>query len=473
MKNHRTLLIKFILGYAAAGLLAFVFAVFGAERLSSSYLLDKEADRLLDHARRLRVSYESGFADEEERLAYIASYASGMECTVWITDARGTIFADSAWNGVPHEPVPTSFSPVDFGRNSWQTGDFFGSFEKEMLSVYVPLTSQYRTVGYIIIHEPVSSLREDTDHAVSLTFMATAIAFVLTGVILFLIFLFHVTQPMKKVTTAVNEYARGNLSYKADVHSHDEFRILAEALNDMSSRLAQTGEDQRKFIANVSHDFRSPLTSIKGYLEAILDGTIPPEMQQRYLSIVLDETGRLTKLTSNMLELNNLSGGTYLTYTDFDINAQIRAAMASAEGQARSKDISFELVTSKKELFVTADQTRISQVLYNLIDNAIKFSHQGGRITVETSANHGLAFISVKDEGIGISSADQTRIFERFYKTDASRGKDKKGTGLGLSIVKEAVEAHGSTIDVISTEGVGTEFIFRLKLAERELEGFL
>ena len=224
-------------------------------------------------------------------------------------------------------------------------------------------------------------------------------------------------------------------------------------------------EYQRTFIANVSHDFRSPLTSIKGYLEAIIDGTIPPEMHEKYLNRVIAETERLNKLTQGMLTLNSLDSKGYLSRTNFDINRVIKDTAASFEGTCNAKNISFDLIFSDNSLMVYADLGKIQQVLYNLIDNAIKFSHPDSTILIQTSSRHEKIFVAVKDTGIGIPKDSVKKIWERFYKSDLSRGKDKKGTGLGLAIVKEIIQSHGENIDVISTEGVGTEFVFSLPRA--------
>ena len=244
---------------------------------------------------------------------------------------------------------------------------------------------------------------------------------------------------------------------------------LCAQLNYMASRLSEQEDNQKKFIANVSHDFRSPLTSIRGYLEAMVDGTIPPEMHDKYLSILLNETERLTKLTNSLLTLNNLNTtGMVLEITDFDINKVIKDTIETFEGTCKNKMLKVNLVLSGKELFVSADMTRIQQVLYNLIDNAIKFSDNEKTIKIETTEKNDTAFVSVKDEGIGIPKDSLKHIFDRFYKTDLSRGKDKKGTGLGLSITKEIIKAHHENINVISTEGVGTEFIFTLPKSKEE-----
>jgi signal transduction histidine kinase len=243
----------------------------------------------------------------------------------------------------------------------------------------------------------------------------------------------------------------------------DELGNLSRTMKFMADTLQDNDEDQRKMISNISHDFRSPLTSIKGYIEAMLDGTISQEMQPKYLNIVLRETERLTKLTSGLLSLNSMDPKqNRLEKTNFDINAVIKNTAASFEGTCTARHITIDLLFSDWYSYVCADMGKIQQVLYNLIDNAIKFSPADSTITIETTARHEKIFVSVRDTGIGIPKDSLKKIWERFYKTDQSRGKDKKGTGLGLSIVKEIIQLHGENINVVSTEGVGTEFIFSL-----------
>jgi signal transduction histidine kinase len=238
----------------------------------------------------------------------------------------------------------------------------------------------------------------------------------------------------------------------------------------MAHELNTLEDDQRKFVSNISHDFRSPLTSIRGYVVAMLDGTIPVEMRDKYLNVILTETERLTKLTSGLIELNQYGGHgkTILDKTDFDINEVIGQTAATFEGVCNEKHIVLELVLTGERLCVHADQSKVQQIIYNLTDNAIKFSSRDSSIRIETSVKNGKVFVAVKDHGIGIPKEAIGKIWERFYKTDLSRGKDKKGTGIGLSIVKEIIQAHGENINVISTEGVGTEFIFTLPFVDED-----
>lgn len=260
----------------------------------------------------------------------------------------------------------------------------------------------------------------------------------------------------------------GNFRYEFQVDSEDEIGYLAASLAYMASEVAKSEDNQKRLVANISHDFRSPLTSMRGYLEAMQDGTIPPELHEKYIGVVLNETDRLTKLTNSLLTLNNLNTqGMILDRTNFDINPVIKNTAASFEGTCRSKFITIELVLTGEQMYVNADMVKIQQVLYNLVDNAIKFSHKNSSIKIETIEKSNKLLVSVKDNGIGIPKDSLKLIWNRFYKTDLSRGKDKKGTGLGLSIAKEIIQSHNENINVVSTEGVGTEFIFTLEKASK------
>ena len=190
-------------------------------------------------------------------------------------------------------------------------------------------------------------------------------------------------------------------------------------------------------------------------------------MQEKYLRIVLAETERLTKLTNGILSLNRIDQKqSKLNLTVFDINGVIRDTAATFEGICTPRQISFDLVLTGEQLLVSADLEKIQQVLYNLIDNAVKFSRDSSSIRIETSIRHGRVHVSVRDRGCGIPAASLNKIWERFYKTDASRGRERKGNGLGLAIVKEIINMHNQNITVVSTEGVGTEFDFTLEHAD-------
>lgn len=306
----------------------------------------------------------------------------------------------------------------------------------------------------------ISDIRE---YFLSGSYYKTWLIVCLAGLILLFVYILTIHQPLKHMIRSAASYADGEYQTPIPVYREDELGFLANVMNFMAHELDSLEEDQRKFISNISHDFRSPLTSIKGYAKAMADGTIPPELQEKYLNIIVFESERLEKLTQSLLELNKYSaGGIYMDLSVFDINEQIRRTILTFEGRCQEKNLGFELHLLEGGLYVKADAAKIDQVLHNLIDNAVKFSNPNSSILIETTLRNGKAFISIKDSGIGIPKDSLSKIWERFYKTDLSRGRDKKGTGLGLAIVKEIIHAHHENINVISTEGVGTEFIFSL-----------
>lgn len=285
--------------------------------------------------------------------------------------------------------------------------------------------------------------------------------------LIFLGIYFAYAHPLRKLLDGAKKFSIARKNPPILLRTHDEYGELAQTLNIIGEELDKFEEYQHKFISNISHDFRSPLTSIRGYVQAMTEGIIPPEDQAKYLNIILFETERLTKLTTDLLELNSFDKDNFLlNITDFDIHAAIASTINTLEGTAKGKHIRFETeFACDGPLPVSGDPDKIHQVLHNLIDNAIKFSHSDSRIFIRTRTHGEKVFISVKDTGIGIPKESISRIWERFYKTDLSRGKDKLGTGLGLSISKEIINAHKQTINVVSTAGVGSEFVFTLPRA--------
>ena len=469
---RRTLYRKLILIYVILAIAGFTLISTVGSRMvedslvsSASTSLYREATQIASKQGDLYYHSERSLTDLYNSLSALASYHNSQ---IWLISADGEILLNTAAALDEENPeIIDGFDPVALGSEYYSTGTFFGYFEDKMLSVMVPVTSDFRINGYVAIHLPLQDVYQQRESLLARIDFLFLLVFGLSFVIL-IFFSLVVYRPLKKIINGAKEYASGNLTHKIDVKAHAEMGYLASTLNYMSGELNKTGEYQRKFVANVSHDFRSPLTSIKGYVEAILDGTIPPEMQEKYLKIVLFETERLHKLTQSLLTLNDIDDkGNMLDLTSFDINAVIKDTAASFEVTCTKKRISISLILASRTLYVCADMGKIQQVLYNLIDNAIKFSNNDSTITVETTEKHGKVFVSVKDTGCGIPKASITKIWERFYKTDLSRGKDKKGTGHGLSIVKEIVQAHGEHINCISTECVRTEFIFTLPLAKK------
>lgn len=386
-----------------------------------------------------------------------------LDADIWFTDSAGKMIRSSQRiSSVVHPLEIENFNPAEVGSSQFLLGNYHNYFQEEMITVIAPVTEGFVTRGYLLIHKPYQYIADAKVNIILIMYMVLLVIYILSFSILLGVH-FFVYRPLRKITEAAKQYASGNLEHEIHINTEDEIGYLSASLNYMSSQIRDMNDYEKKFIANVSHDFRSPLTSIKGYVNAMADGTIPVEMYEKYLKIILFETERLTDLTQDLLTLNEFdTKELLLDKNNFDIHEVIRNTAASFEGTCTAKKISIELIFASKTLNVYADKRKIQQVLYNLLDNAIKFSNPDSIVSVETTERFGKIFISVKDSGIGIPKKSLNQIWERFYKTDLSRGKDKKGTGLGLAIVKEIMKAHGENINVISTEGVGSEFIFSL-----------
>ena len=463
----KSLYIKFVTSFFLLGFVALMAVTLFGSDLVRKYLIDlysgdlyKEATAIAESGTSREYMENVTVANIDINLKTLATYQGAV---IWIITPEGRVLIDTSLDTLPVKPAQIrDFNPGHSSGSYYQIGDFFGQFQEEQLSVLVPITLNMNIKGYVAIHYPMSGIEEQQVHFMNIVYILMivilSIMFLILGVFSFLVY-----RPLRKIIAGADAFAAGDLKHNIPVQSQDEIGYLALTLNYMSDELDKTGEYQRKFISNVSHDFRSPLTSIKGYSEAILDGTIPPEMQDKYLNIVVFETDRLYKLTQSLLTLNDMDEkGRMLDITNFDINNVIKTTAATFEGTCRSKHISIELVLTDQNLYVSADMGKIQQVLYNLIDNATKFSPADSSIRIETTIKHDTVFISVKDSGCGIPRESIPKIWDRFYKIDVSRGKDRKGTGLGLAIVKDIIQAHNQHINVISTEGAGTEFIFTL-----------
>lgn len=470
MKN--ALYLKFTAAYLILGFLSFFVISFLGSTLIQRELTRQAGDALYREAVNIAsnqadhyYTQQASLTDTYENFRTLAEY---QKAQVWMVDPSGKILINTEEDLDTENPEEIeNFDPVDFNDGYYTIGTFYQYFSEEHISVLAPITLNMSTKGYIALHMPLDDILSNRDEILKGVYLVFIIIFAFTLLIL-LVFNMVVYSPLKQITQGANEYASGNLKYNIPVRSDDEIGYLAMTLNYMSDELDRSGEYQRQFVSNVSHDFRSPLTSIKGYIEAILDGTIPMEMQSRYLNIVLMETERLNKLTQSLLTLNDFDvRGYLLEITDFDINNVIRDTAATFGGTCLKRKITIQLKMTSEPLMASADVGKIQQVLYNLIDNAIKFSSPNSTITVETTERHGKIFVSVKDSGSGIPKDSLPKIWDRFYKLDTSRGKDRKGTGLGLSIVKEIINAHNQNINVISTEGVGTEFIFTLTKSKK------
>lgn len=474
MKGFSTLS-KHIFIYIAICVISFILVSTICYKADYKHIYNYYSDRLYLQANEIANEYALDYLAESKlrRIELeMKSLSTFNDTRIMFITPSGDVILDtnnSSTDKSNEDRILFSINDFDYGDLKGKHDilwDFYGLFSEPTLSVFSPISNSFEIKGYVVINIPESAIVERVYDTFNTNYLTLAIVLILSSAFLVLYF-FQVHRPIKEITRATNEYSKGNLSYHVKPMHNDEIGRLGMSLDYMASQLNESDKFQQKFLSNISHDFRSPLTSIKGYLEAIQDGTIPPEMLDKYIGIMLFETERLTKLTSNILTLNELDPKSVrLDISTFDLNSIIRHTVETFEGTCKKKGINFNITYANSVQNVKADKGRIQQVIYNLIDNAIKFSKENSYIYITVKEKGEKAQISIKDTGCGIAKEDIDKIWDRFYKSDSSRGRDKKGSGLGLSITKEVIQAHGENIDVVSTVGVGTEFIFTLELAK-------
>lgn len=294
-------------------------------------------------------------------------------------------------------------------------------------------------------------------------FLLSALFAFLVAFIAVYVVTYSITKPLRRMSKITKEYATGDFSQRIEIKGNNELSELGNALNSMAQSLSDLEYSRRSFVANVSHELKTPMTSIGGFIDGMLDGTISPDEQEKYLKIVSNEVKRLARLVSSMLNLSKIEAGELsLNLKKADISAVIFNTMLSFEQSINRKSIDIRGLDSIDNLFVNMDKGLITQVIYNLVDNAVKFTENCGYIEVRAHQDNDFTTVVIRNSGSGIPTDEIERIFERFYKIDKSRSLDTKSTGLGLYIVKTIIEMHGGNVDANSVPGKYTEFRFTL-----------
>jgi len=297
-------------------------------------------------------------------------------------------------------------------------------------------------------------------------FTVAAMMLIVVLLILFLVITANLLRPLRLLNEAATSFAGGDFSKRLSEEEGGEITPLIRAYNQMAEKVEKNESIHQTFISNVSHDLRTPLTTIGGFVQNMQSGAIPPEKQGHYFKIILDEVNRLSRLVQTLLETSRMTAGERkYTMASMDLCELGRITLLSFERRLEEKNLDVSFECEKENLWVTADRDAIQQVIYNLMDNAIKFTPQEGFLGVTVEIQGQKAIFRVKNSGEGIPEEELSHLFDRFYKSDRSRGLDKKGMGLGLFIVKSILSAHGEEVWVESLYGSYTEFFFSLPLA--------
>ena len=321
--------------------------------------------------------------------------------------------------------------------------------------------------GYLFISSDLVSFRQDWRQFTSM-FTLIAMSVMVLAFIISFVTTKKQAEPLNEMAGAAHRFARGDFSTRVrDTGRYDEIGQLTHAFNTMADSLESSEKLRRDFIANLSHELKTPMTVIDGFAEGILDGTIPYENAARYLSIISSETRRLSRLVGRMLDISKLQSSNLsaIPGSSFDISEVVRLSLLSFEGKIDSKRLDVDADLPEEPVITRGDEDSITQVVYNLIDNAIKFSALGGVIRIELWRQGDRAFVSIENNGETIPADDISHIFDRFHKADKSRSADREGVGLGLYIVKTILDNHNEDIFVTSSDGV-TKFVFTLTIRD-------
>lgn len=363
--------------------------------------------------------------------------------------------------------LPEEILDQVFGKGSYkELGDMEGLYKTKFYSVGAPVVLEDgTTVGAVFASMSADTMVTFLKELLRM-FLLASLAVIILSLIVIYVAIRVMVKPLRDMAKAANRFAKGDFSQKVQVTSEDEMGQLARAFNDMAASLAQLEQVRRSFIANVSHELRTPMTTISGFIDGILDGTIPDSQRDHYLQIASEEVKRLSRLVRSMLNISRLEAGEMdLSLEVFDACEVIRQTVFSFEKVLTDKNIEVRGLDADR-VMVSADRDLIHQVVYNLVDNAVKFTPQDGYLEFNFYSDNHTTFVGIKNSGDGIAKEEMPKVFERFYKTDKSRGLNKNGVGLGLYIVRSIINLHGGNVIVRSKQGEYCEFVFSLSTAK-------
>lgn len=432
------------------------------------YLVSEKQNFLIEevaHVNELTVFYQDHPSSTTASLYHMSlnDIARRTGGVVFLVARDGEIIVSSS-GGEKHiqNKIPQSYRERLFLDKQILLGNLNGFYKTTYLTVSSPISYRGDTPAVSCIAVPMPEIhryRADVFWTAFISVLLTA----LVSLVLSFFLSRHISIPLKNISLAAQSIAKGNFDVKVPVHGNTEISELSETFNQMAFSLKKLEDMRDGFISSVSHELRTPMTTISGFIEGILDGTIPKEKENEYLSIVLSESRRLARLVNELLLVARMEGGLTLRLSDFDINERIRIALLRFEQTFSEKNIRAEIVFDTDPSFVEADRDAIDRVLTNLFDNALKFNIEGGYVRVSVSQKDAFVTVTVENSGPGISEEDLPMIWDKFYKTDKSRSKDKTGVGLGLYLVKNIIAAHGGKIRAESKPGEYTRFLFTLR----------
>ena len=417
--------------------------------------------------------YTEGSLTSRDFFVNLSIAAQVSEADAVIFDEKGQLVlcSDSPF-GCEHQGWTISQSYASQVLNSGiarNTGVSLGLYEQVRYVVSVPIEDARtgKNVGFVMVSTPMTSTLRIMERLEDIYLLVSFLAVVIAMVIM-IILSRHLSNPLKDMARAASDFGHGDLTARVSVRGSYPLEVeeLALAFNNMASSLQKSEYQRQEFVANVSHELKTPMTTIGGYVDGILDGTIPQEKHRHYMQIVSDETKRLSRLVRSMLDISRLQdekGIPEENKTRFDLTECAGRVLITFEQKVTDKGVNVSVEMPEHPVYTMANQDAITQVIYNLLDNAVKFCPAGGDLGLRITEGDRKAYISVFNDGETIPPQELPLVFDRFHKIDKSRSQNRDGWGLGLYIVKTIVCSHGENISVTSSNGV-TEFTFTMPL---------
>ena len=460
-----------------AGMILLSFLMLGASfaTLSYQYTIQEKKDDLGRSAGYI-AAFTSEFIQDngstswtsDEFQAYLATVALVADSHIMISTNDGHIvFATngvSELTGLENRMLSRQLVDIIIAGSYDGITTLGGLYQQSRYLVGLPIVSGNTLQGLVMVScdaGDISSMWED----LAGLFLITAAAVILIAAIISSVTSMRQSKPIKEIAAAARQFGHGELSVRVDVGKRrDEVGELADAFNAMADSLAKSEQRRSEFIANVSHELKTPMTTIAGFADGILDGTIPPDKERQYLQVISSETRRLSRLVRSMLDLSRLQSDERAAQQQFDISETMLRVLVSLESKISGKHLEVDTQLPDNPVQVWGDQDAITQVCYNLLDNAAKFSPEGGTLSISITTKGTKAYISIRNQGETIAPEELPLIFDRFHKTDHSRSADRDGVGLGLYIVKTILNSHKENITCTSENGE-TNFTFTLTRA--------
>ena len=479
---YKNIFSKYIITFMVIVLVSFIALTLITASLINDYVFDLKKDSMEDTAESIYSTvngimsvsrlplYNIVSKDDGYIVDILNKNASSIDAVIFITDSNGRVLvsSDNASGKIPESVA--SFLVEGYISEDYLFSDLGGIFDEEHINVIRPVnvipTGQVdynaeSNAGAIFVS---SEMTNPIFERLGGHFIMTLLWIFLVSILAIYFVSERISRPLKEMSYAAKSFAKGKFSVRVPVRGNDEVAELATAFNNMAGSLEKLEENRSMFLSNVSHDLRTPMTTISGFIDGILSGAIPEDKTSYYLEIVRSEVKRLARLVNSLLDITRLeSGSRKYNKTVFDICELARQVLISCEARIEEKKLEVTFECDDDNMSVYADGDAIHQVLYNLIDNAVKFSDDKGELSVKVHSTDKKTVVTVRNSGKGISAEDTPHVFDRFYKSDRSRGLDKTGMGLGLYISKTIIDQHGEEMWVKSEEGAYCEFSFTLE----------